>query len=214
MLHHTAATSLAIATHPPTWTLLYSTKTSGKSWTTLLNALTSTDSLSTLLIIRDTTNHTFGAITTTQWTQLPTFFGSAQTCLFRTAPDCHVWLPTGLNTNYQFLNDKRVSYPKGLGVGGQIEFFALWLDAGLDQGSCKARPVSTTFGSPPLSQQEDFTIEHIEVYCLQKVEKDDRLVDSNPSGSILNHIESMAILEMAGKKMYSKDVRDPELDGA
>ena len=50
------------------------------------------------------------------------------------------------------------------GMGGQFEYFGLWLDSEFGPGHSKARPKSTTYGNPQLSASEEFQIEEIEVW--------------------------------------------------
>ena len=50
------------------------------------------------------------------------------------------------------------------GMGGQFEYFGLWLDQEFGPGHSKARPKCTTYGSPQLSALEEFQIEEIEVW--------------------------------------------------
>ena len=46
-------------------------------------------------------------------------------------------------------------------MGGQLEFFGLWLDAEYGQGRCA--PSCTSYQSPQLSKEEHFKYEHLEV---------------------------------------------------
>ncbi|GAB5588782.1 hypothetical protein Unana1_03682 [Umbelopsis nana] len=64
--------------------------------------------------------------------------------------------------------------------------------------------------SPRLSKQEEFTIDHVEAWLVRPIPEDPSNPDARSQGSVLNHTEDMAFLEMAGRKLYSKDVRDPE----
>lgn len=47
-------------------------------------------------------------------------------------------------------------------MGGQLEYFALWIDAEFGKGKCA--PSCTTFDAPQLSATEEFTIEELEVW--------------------------------------------------
>ena len=49
-------------------------------------------------------------------------------------------------------------------MGGQFEYFGLWLDSEFGPGHSKARPKCTTYGNPQLSASEEFQIEEIEVW--------------------------------------------------
>lgn len=49
-------------------------------------------------------------------------------------------------------------------MGGQFEYFGLWLHSDFGPGHSKARPKCTTYGSPQLSGSEEFEVEDIEVW--------------------------------------------------
>ena len=49
-------------------------------------------------------------------------------------------------------------------MGGQHNYFGWWLSTEFGKGHCKAKPTSTTFGSPQLSANEDFLIDAVEAW--------------------------------------------------
>lgn len=49
-------------------------------------------------------------------------------------------------------------------MGGQHGYFGLWLDSDFGHGHSRARPRCTTYGSPQLSGDEDFTVDTVEVW--------------------------------------------------
>ena len=49
-------------------------------------------------------------------------------------------------------------------MGGQLQYFGLWIDSEFGKGQSKAEPHCTTFNSPRLSQKENFTIDILEVW--------------------------------------------------
>jgi hypothetical protein len=51
-------------------------------------------------------------------------------------------------------------------MGGQYDYFGLFLDHDYGKGHSKAHPLSTTYNSPQLSKQEEFQIKHIEVWAV------------------------------------------------
>ena len=53
-------------------------------------------------------------------------------------------------------------------MGGQHGYFGLWLDSDYGHGHSRARPKCTTYGSPQLSGEEDFTIDSMEVWGVGK----------------------------------------------
>ncbi|CAG8551175.1 5493_t:CDS:2 [Racocetra persica] len=88
----------------------------------------------------------------------------------------------------------------------------LWIDSDFIHGHSKAAPLSSTYGNPRLSKQENFLIDEVEVWSVRPTQVD---LDEIPKGlkrSVFdNHREELDLLEMAtGRKMYSKDVREPD----
>lgn len=53
-------------------------------------------------------------------------------------------------------------------MGGQHGYFGLWLDSDFGCGHSRARPKCTTYGSPQLSGEEDFTLDSVEVWAVGK----------------------------------------------
>ena len=47
-------------------------------------------------------------------------------------------------------------------MGGQFDYAGLWLDSDFLHGHSKAGPVCTTYRSPQLSLEENFTVDEIE----------------------------------------------------
>lgn len=54
------------------------------------------------------------------------------------------------------------------GMGGQHGYFGLWLDSDFGKGHSRARPKCTTYGSPQLSGEENFTLDSMEVWAVGK----------------------------------------------
>lgn len=76
---------------------------------------------------------------------------------------------TPFNSNYQYFNLKQKTMPNGLGMGGQLEYFGLWIDSefgqvenqifwminkNLDFNKVRTAPTCSTFHSPALGQPE------------------------------------------------------------
>ena len=60
------------------------------------------------------------------------------------------------------------------GLGGQLDYFGLWIDNSFNHGHSKAVPKCTTYGSPQLSGQTQFEVEALEVWAVGP-EKKNRL---------------------------------------
>lgn len=51
-------------------------------------------------------------------------------------------------------------------MGGQHEYFGLWVDSNYGQGHSRAKPRCTTYNSPQLSAKENFLLESVEVWAV------------------------------------------------
>ncbi|GLT47712.1 hypothetical protein SLA2020_213820 [Shorea laevis] len=83
--------------------------------------------------------------------------------LFQLHPKVSIFRPTGANNNLQWcaVSFSSEAIPNGIGFGGRINHFGLFLSAGFDQGhtfSC------TTFNSPCLSKNSKICPEAIECW--------------------------------------------------
>ncbi|KAI9599013.1 TLD-domain-containing protein [Syncephalis fuscata] len=212
-----------LARHMPTdcrltWRLVFSTRHHGNNWQHFASALL--QSASTLIVIREARpsnddvnketsigSRTFGGFVQEPWRKLPDFYGNADSFLFTqqpTGPLC-IHMATSTNSNYQYFNYSTKSLPNGMGMGGQLNYFGLWIAAdNFGVGQCKAAPLNSTFRCPQLSTEPQFKIEDMEVWCVRELEPN--------SDNLPLHSDAAAILEMAGRTMYSKQLRDPDLD--
>ena len=50
------------------------------------------------------------------------------------------------------------------GMGGQVDYFGLWLSSDFGRGHSKAKPKCSTYGSPMLSSSEEFETEMVEIW--------------------------------------------------
>lgn len=97
-------------------------------------------------------------------------------------------------------------------MGGQHGYFGLWLDSDFGRGHSRARPKCTTYGSPQLSGEEDFTLDSMEVWAVGKPPEPEG-EEGEAKKSILDvDPEIQAMMEIAGKTMHSQGLREPEED--
>ena len=83
----------------------------------------------------------------------------------------------------------------------------MWLAEGLDNGHCKASPLSTTFNSPRLSAAEEYRVRHVEVWGLKEPDVDPNREQAGQS--ILDKSkEDQVLLEWVGREQQSKAIRD------
>ncbi|KAI9031277.1 TLD-domain-containing protein [Hyaloraphidium curvatum] len=194
------------------WKLAFSTTNHGMSWTVFASNIESRGS--TFVLFRDKNGYVFGGFASQEWKPTPKFYGDSKCFIFRLQPDIVIYPATGYNDNYQWFEYATQSLPNGLGMGGQMDFFALWISAAnFYKGHSKGNP-STTFNSYPLTKDLDFELEFVEAWVVKEKEVDPNLLPekSNKRSILDTNIEDSAILEMSGRKMYSKDVKEaPDL---
>eukprot|EP00045_Choanoeca_perplexa_P013360 m.151267 g.151267 ORF g.151267 m.151267 type:complete len:424 (-) comp16335_c0_seq9:1652-2923(-) len=185
------------------WQRLFSTTNDGQSFATFMGAVTQAGAC--ILVLQDEDGHVFGGFTSLPWSRQPQFYGKDDCFVFTCAPELRLYFASGLNTNYQYCNQGMQTLPNGLGMGGQLDYFALFLNRDLLTGHSKGDP-STTYRNPRLSSQETFKITCLEAWLVGPP------AEGGPaaSRSILDGNEAdTAILEMAGKSMHSKHIREP-----
>ncbi|KAI8321131.1 TLD-domain-containing protein [Martensiomyces pterosporus] len=121
----------------------------------------------------------------------------------------HVYRATGFNSHYQYFNYATKTLPNGLGVGGQLEHFGLWIDSAF---TCGHSSSTATFDSEQLSHGREFSIEAVEAWLVRPSVRDDGDVGGPKMSALDTNPDAVAMLEMANKTMYSKMVREPQLD--
>ncbi|KAG9338106.1 hypothetical protein JZ751_027077 [Albula glossodonta] len=194
--------------HSVSWRLLFSTRLHGESFTRMVSSCTRRGP--TLLLLRDSDGHQFGGFASHSWDIKPQFQGDSRCFLFSVFPSLRVYTCTGYNEHYMYLNQGQQTMPNGLGMGGQHNYFGLWLDSDFGHGHSRARPRCTTYGSPQLSGKEDFTLENVEVWGVGQPPEE---LQAEGKKSVLDmDPETQAIMEMAGKTLLSQGLREPEED--
>ncbi|KAG0058414.1 hypothetical protein BGZ89_001302 [Linnemannia elongata] len=191
----------------PPLKLLFSSKISGASFSTLLQKITYQGP--TLIVMKDEDGYIFGAYADQNWEQGPKFYGTDRSFLFTIRPKFRIYRPSqGVNSNFQYLDSGTKTLPNGIGFGGQLRYFGLWLASDFQTGQSAAEPLCSTFQSPRLSKHQNFKLDEMEVWQVHPstIDRDDL-----PKHSAMDaHPDAVALLEMANRKMYSKDVRAPE----
>ncbi|XP_054476003.1 MTOR-associated protein MEAK7 [Anoplopoma fimbria] len=193
------------------WRLVFSTRLHGESFTRMVSGLTKCGP--TLLLIKDTKGHVFGGFASHAWEIKPQFQGDSRCFLFTVFPRLRVYTATGYNQHFMYLNQNQQTMPNGLGMGGQHGYFGLWLDSDFGRGHSRARPKCTTYGSPQLSGEEDFTLDSVEVWAVGKPPEPEEGEEGKGKKSILDaDPEVQAMMEMTGKTLHSQGLREPEED--
>uniref|UniRef100_H0Y0R0 MTOR-associated protein MEAK7 n=2 Tax=Otolemur garnettii TaxID=30611 RepID=H0Y0R0_OTOGA len=92
------------------------------------------------------------------------------------------------------------------GMGGQHNYFGLWVDVDFGKGHSKAKPTCTTYNSPQLSAKEHFCFDRMEVWAVGDPSEAE-LAKSNKS--ILDvDPEAQALLEITGRTRHSEGLRE------
>ncbi|XP_025898159.1 TLD domain-containing protein 1 [Nothoprocta perdicaria] len=201
-----------INSHLPTelqhkWQLLFSSRVHGESFSQLCGHIVNKGSC--IIILKDLDGFIFGGFASQSWEVKPQFQGDNKCFLFSVFPSLAVYTCTGYNDHYMYLNHGQQTMPNGLGMGGQHDYFGLWIDSDYGKGHSKAKPRCTTYNSPQLSAKEHFTLDAMEVWAVgdipeSAVLKSKSILDVDP--------EAQALLEMTGKTRQSEGLREPVED--
>ncbi|KAM7257481.1 hypothetical protein ACFE04_013222 [Oxalis oulophora] len=150
----------------------------------------------TVLIIKDKEGFIYGGYASQPWERHGDFYGDMKSFLFQLNPKASIYKPSGANTNVQWcaVNFSSDSIPNGVGFGGRVNHFGLFLSAGLDQGHSQ---VCTTFGSPCLSKTSKIQPEVIE--CWGVFPKSQQEKENAVRGTVLDRFkEDRNMLNMVG----------------
>ncbi|XP_060770045.1 nuclear receptor coactivator 7 isoform X2 [Neoarius graeffei] len=139
------------------WRLAYSTVVHGTSLKTLYRNLGELD-CPVLLVIKDMNDQVFGVFSTHPFRVSEHYYGTGETFLYTFSPEIKVFRWTGENS--YFVKGNLDSLQIG-GGGGHI---GLWLDADLYHGTTSK---CSTFNNQPLSSQQDFTVQNLEVWAFE-----------------------------------------------
>ncbi|KAJ3224170.1 hypothetical protein HK099_000161 [Clydaea vesicula] len=178
------------------WKLVFDSDRDGMSWTTFQTKIE--DIGSTIIVIRDKKNNVFGGFAAAEWKRYPKFFGNSNCFLFRLNPQLTIYQSTNINENFQYFNYGTSQLTNGLGFGGQIDYFGLYIGTDFAKGHSRGHN-STTFDNPPLSEDEDFVIDSVEAWLVQEKERDDRLIEGGKQ-SVLDDTTNVNFMEMSGFK--------------
>ncbi|XP_055712905.1 MTOR-associated protein MEAK7 [Phlebotomus papatasi] len=195
--------------HQEKWRFLFSSQIHGESFSTLLGRIM--DQGPTVIIVEDTNGYVFGGFASASWCLSANFAGNTSTFLFTLRPKMRCFESTTYNDHYQYLNLHQQTMPNGLGMGGQHNYWGLWLDSEYGFGECSES--CTTFkGYSQMSANKRFKIRNVEVWAVGEkpsTESDEESSQKSPGRSVLQgNTETKAILEMAGKRQYSEGIRD------
>uniref|UniRef100_A0A8D0GT17 MTOR-associated protein MEAK7 n=1 Tax=Sphenodon punctatus TaxID=8508 RepID=A0A8D0GT17_SPHPU len=186
------------------WKLLFSSQVHGESFSQLCGHIVNKGPC--ILVLRDLDGYIFGGFSSHSWEVKPQFQGDNRCFLFSSSPSLAVYTDSGYNDHYMYLNHGQQTMPNGLGMGGQHDYFGLWIDSNYGIGHSKAKPKCTTYNSPQLSAAENFTLDAMEVWAVGDLPES---TEAKGKRSILDvDPEAQALLEMTGKSSHSVGLRD------
>lgn len=143
------------------WRFLFSSQIHGESFSTFIGRIM--DQGATVIIIEDTNGYIFGAFSTESWALSPNFTGSEASFLYSLRPRMRSFPASSYNDHYQYLNLHQQTMPNGLGIGGQFEYWGLWLDSEYGIGEC-SETCTTYKNYIQLSATKNFKIRNVEVW--------------------------------------------------
>ncbi|KAK4798457.1 hypothetical protein SAY86_030783 [Trapa natans] len=177
------------------WRLLYHSSYNGLSFSTFLGNINNRHG-KTVLIIKDKEGHIYGGYASQPWERHGDFYGDMKSFIFQLYPKASIHRPTGVNRNLQWcaVNFSSEDIPNGIGFGGRVNHFGLFISASFDQGQTFA---CTTFGSQCLSRANRICPEVIE--CWEVVQETKKEKQEALKGTVLERFkEDRHMLNMVG----------------
>lgn len=148
------------------WEPLYRDWCDGRSFNAMLKGTLYYEGPA-LLVVRTAAGEVIGGLSTCWDDGNGQFGGSSECFLFSLAPSLHFMRSEARSGNYMYLNARNKYAIRGLGFGGQLGFFRLWLDADFEE--CYALQSDSTYQSGPLlpgdSLQLRFEASIIEIWA-------------------------------------------------
>ncbi|KAH8282125.1 hypothetical protein KR054_005703 [Drosophila jambulina] len=197
--------------HRHKWRFLFSSKINGESFSTMLGKVM--DKGPTLFFIEDEDQYIFGGYASESWSLKPQFGGDDSSLLYTLSPAMRCFTASGYNDHYQYLNLNQQTMPNGLGMGGQFDFWGLWIDCMFGDGQ-SVESCTTYRDYVQLSKRKQFKIRNMEVWAVGDlpVKEGDEEGEGQKRSVLDSNLEDRAMLEIAGKKMHSDGLREPGMD--
>ncbi|XP_036340717.1 MTOR-associated protein MEAK7-like [Rhagoletis pomonella] len=152
------------------WRFLFSSKIMGESFSTMLAKIVNKGP--TLLVVEDEDRYVFAGFCPVSWSLKSQFFGNESSMLYTLSPEMRCFNSTGYNDHYQYLNLNQQTMPNGLGMGGQLYYWGLWIDS--DYGLGQSSESCTSFRDyVQLSKKQNFRIRNMEVWGIGEEPKDE-----------------------------------------
>eukprot|EP00891_Asterochloris_glomerata_P001842 jgi/Astpho2/1842/Aster-x1044 len=190
------------------WELLFNSDLNGKSFNTFLGRAMGRGP--TLLLVRDAQGQVFGGYASQAWQKQGKFYGDLASFIFTLMPTTAVFHPAGINNNIQYCGQGFSAIPNGIGFGGQVGYWSMFVDETLDKGMSRR---SATFNSPCLAAQEKFAVDTVECWLLQQPEEEGP-PPSGHAGSVLDRqgLRFKGLIAGHTGAQHSRGLRDEPLE--
>jgi len=154
----------SIELNESTWKVQYAVTTHGQSLNRLCNEVLEYGG-PTIFLILDSDGGIFGCFTREAWKPKIDFREDKSSFLFSLRPHFGIYRATGAESHNLFLNNinnPHLPYPIGIGFGGKLKHFRLWIHEELTSG--ESRSSCGSFARGKLSESATFKIQTLEVW--------------------------------------------------
>ena len=193
------------------WALLFSSDAHGRSFRTLSSRCSNRGA--TLVLVRDSAGCVAAGAADAPLAKRAAFFGGYQSALFSLLPAARAYKPTGANSNCVWYAEGFESVPNGIGFGGQVGHFGLFVSDSMETGHSR---MSATFNNQPLMGGTDaggaFVVDALEVWSIEPhalaeaEEAAARAARRAASGSVLDsHAQERSFLALASGRGSASD---------
>jgi hypothetical protein len=147
------------------WALVFSSVAHGASSSTMIGR--SCGRGAALVLVRDKRGSLAAGFADTSLLKRADFFGGYSCLLASLQPVTRVFRPTGNNQHCVWCADGFESVPNGIGFGGQVNHFGLFVESNMERGHSR---FSATFGNAPVLGAGDsvgaFELDTLEIWAV------------------------------------------------
>ncbi|KAL0051502.1 hypothetical protein WJX82_008750 [Trebouxia sp. C0006] len=175
------------------WELLFHSNKHGQSFNTFMGKVAGKGP--TLLLVKDKQGQLFGGYASEPWLKNGKYYGNFSTFLFQLLPKVAMYNPSGANQNFQYCGHNFASLPNGIGFGGQVGYWSLFVDGLFEKGMSHKGATYTNPAS--LSADTKFEVDVVECWLTQQPEEE---ATASAAGSVLDRFkEDRNLMDLAGK---------------
>ncbi|KAL0037976.1 hypothetical protein WJX79_008102 [Trebouxia sp. C0005] len=175
------------------WELLFHSNKHGQSFNTFMGKAAGKGP--TLLLVKDKQGQLFGGYASEPWLKNGKYYGNFSTFLFQLLPKVAMYNPSGANQNFQYCGHNFASLPNGIGFGGQVGYWSLFVNGLFEKGMSHK---GATYTNPaPLSADTKFEVDVVECWLTQQPDEE---ATASAAGSVLDRFkEDRNLMDLAGK---------------